>query len=100
MKKKLGVVLCMLALVVLSIGCRTLSHTVGKGAQGSTKVAEARQWYALWGLLPIMDKQDGGVLAGDATDYTIKTEMTPIDIAITFVAGCVTVTSETVTVTK
>jgi hypothetical protein len=72
-------------------------HTVGKGAQG-IQVEENRQWYCIWGLVPI-NELDSQAIAG-ADDYDIKTEMNIIDILIAIPGWFVTVNSRTVTVTK
>lgn len=78
--------------------CFSITHEVGAGAQGSKEV-EKRQWYALWGLVALNDV-DSKALAEGATDYTVKTERNALDFLIGLVAGFVTVTSQTVTVTK
>ena len=80
------------------IGCSAHIHTVGKGAQGSD-VIEARQWYIVWGLVPI-NNVDTNAMAGGATDYEIMTSITPIDFIIGVVAGSITVSSRTVSVQK
>ncbi len=79
-------------------GCFTINHKVGKGAQGSTKV-EQRQWYVLWGLVPISEI-DSQAMAGGATDYTIQTQFSVVDVIIGIFTGLVTVQPRTVTVTK
>ncbi len=87
-----------IVLLLVAVGCTTHVHNVGNGPQ-THQVSEARQWYILWGLVPINDVNTS-TMAGDATDYEIMTEVTPIDILIGIPAGWVTVTSRTVTVTK
>lgn len=74
------------------------THVVGNGAQ-TGNLEEARQWYILWGLVPINDVDTNNMAAG-AEDYTIETETTPIDFLIGLVAGIITVNSRTVTVTR
>ena len=88
----------LIAAMLFVIGCSAHVHTVGKGAQGSD-VTEARQWYIVWGLVPINDV-DTNAMAGEATDYEITTLYTPIDIIIGVVAGSVTISSRTVSVRK
>src|SRR5262245_52962525 len=78
--------------------CHTLVHEVGKGAQGSSEV-EKRQWYILYGLIPLNDT-DSKAMAHGATDYTIKSEQNIIDILLNIVTGFVTINSQTVTVTR
>lgn len=85
-------------IIVLLSGCATHTHIVGKGAQtGFTQ--EARQWYVLWGLVPI-NNIDTNEMAGDVPDYTIKTEQNAIDVIVNIVTSWFTVYSRTVTVTK
>ncbi|MBI3872928.1 MAG: hypothetical protein HY304_07635 [candidate division Zixibacteria bacterium] len=83
--------------VVMLAGCATHIHTIGTGGSGAKM--EQRQWYVLWGLVPI-NNVDSKVMAGSASNYTIKTQMSPIDVVISFFTGIVTVNCRTVTVTK
>ena len=86
-----------LAMALITVGCQTHMHTVGKGAQGS-QVETNRQWYCIWGLVPI-NELDTQSIAG-TEDYDIETEITFIDFLIA-IPGCfVTVNSRTVFVTK
>ena len=80
------------------IGCAAHTHKVGNGAQGND-IMEARQWYALWGLVPLNDV-DTNAMAGDAANYEIVTEVTLIDAIINVFTGSVTVYSRSVTVAK
>jgi len=96
MKKCISIVLLISVLVVL--GCATHIHTIGKGpSQGAT--VEARQWYVLWGLVPI-NQIDSKKMAGEAKDYQIQTQASPLDVIINIFTTYVSVTSRTVTVTK
>ncbi len=88
-------------LLVLSFtlnSCYTLEHTVGDGAQGG-QTEDARQWYVLWGLVP-MNEVDSKQMAGGATDYTITTQHTFVDYVIGFFTGIVSIVPKTVKVTK
>ena len=91
-----------IALVVISVflfsGCYTMNHKVGQGAQGSTTV-EAKQWYVLFGLVPI-NNVDSKQMASGATDYTVTTQMSFIDVVIGAFTGIVSVQPMTVKVTK
>lgn len=98
MKKPIVALMCALFLSVSLGGCYTATHTIGNGGSGASKVS-ARQWYALWGLVPI-NKADGGKLVAGAADYTIKSQITPVDWVISIVTSWVTVYSQTVTVSK
>ena len=84
--------------MLVVIGCTTHVHTVGKGPQGYD-VTGARQWYIVYGLVPI-NEVDTNAMAGEATDYEIITSYTPVDFIIGVVAGFITVSSRTVTVQK
>ena len=97
MKKTIKIVTIVLLLLAF-VGCTTHIHNVGNGPQ-TQSTAEARQWYILWGLVPLNDVNTN-TMAGNAGDYQIKTEVSPIDILIGMVASVVTVSSRTVTVTK
>ena len=94
--------ICMLTVLLLTcaifLGCAAHIHQVGSGAQGNNST-ELRQWYVLWGLVPI-NNVDTHAMAGDAADYTIKTEQSALDVIINLFTTAVTVTSRTVTVTK
>lgn len=85
-------------LFFLMAGCAAHIHEVGQGAQGNN-ITEARQWYVLWGLVPI-NEVDSADMAGDAADYTIKTEQNALDVIINIFTSYVTVVSRTVTVTQ
>ena len=100
MKKMRNTVASFVVIVLLlaAVGCTTHIHNVGNGPQ-TQQTLEARQWYILWGLVPI-NEVNTNTMAGNATDYQIKTEVDPIDVLIGIVASVVTVSSRTVTVTK
>jgi hypothetical protein len=98
MKRIALAVLCASFLAFSTTGCYTLNHTVGAGAQGN-RTTESRQWYVLWGLVPI-NKVDGGQMAGGTKNYNIKSQMSVLDVIINCVAGFVSVQTQTVTVTK
>ena len=80
------------------VGCYTQTFVVGDGPQ-TGQTASQRQWFALYGLIPLT-QVDTGALAGGATDYEIQTQRSGVDILIGMPAGIVTVGSRTVTVTK
>lgn len=91
--------ICMVMLVGMLFagsGCMTLIHQVGDGAQGNEMV-EKRQWYVLWGLVPI-NEVDSQELAEGASDYTVTSQVTIIDGLISAVLGWISVASQTVTV--
>jgi hypothetical protein len=98
MIKRTITILSLVLLLAVLAGCAAHVHTIGKGPQGSTMIQE-RQWYILWGLVPL-NQVNTKAMAGNATNYQIRTEASPIDVIIGMVAGVVTVNSRTVTVTK
>ena len=100
MLRKFSAAVLILGLLFV-IGCSTHVHKVGNGAQGNdmNDMIEARQWYVLFGLVPI-NEVDTNAMAGEATDYEITTELTAIDIIIGLFTGVVSVSSRTVTVRK
>lgn len=96
--KKVIAVFLIAAFCLLLMGCYTHIHQIGNGAQTGVKV-EKKQWYILWGLIPLNDV-DSQQMAGGATDYTIKTQHSFVDVLISIVTGYVTIYPKTVTVTK
>lgn len=97
MKKSLVVALT-LCVALLASGCMTHVHVIGEGAKGGV-VEQERQWYALWGLIPI-NKVDAKEMAKGAKDYTIKTEQSALDVIINIATGWATVYSRTVEVKR
>lgn len=79
-------------------GCFTHNHTVGSGAAGAN-ATEKKQWYILFGLVPL-NTVDSKAMAGGATNYTIKTQQSFVDVVIGIFTGIVTIQPQTVTVTK
>lgn len=98
MNKRIILLLAITLIICLLSGCAAHVHKIGQGAQGSQKT-EARQWYVLWGLVPI-NEVDSQKMADGATDYTIKTETSALDVIINIFTTYVSVVSRTVTVTK
>ena len=96
MKTKQLITACAIALTMAS--CFTSEHIVGKGAS-SSESAEKRQWFALFGLIPI-NKVDSKSMASGSTNYTVKVERSFIDGLIGIFTGIVTIYPQTITVTK
>ena len=96
-----------LIISMLFISCATHLHTVGYGPQIGVK-ATARQYYLLWGLVPI-NTIDTNEMAGldingkQIENYEIKTQVGPLDVVINsvsfFTIGMI-LTSRTVTITN
>ena len=97
MIRKVSAVFLLVAMLCI-IGCAAHVHKVGKGAQ-SNDITMARQWYVLWGLVPI-NEVDTNAIAEGATDYEIVTAYTPIDAVISAVLYFATINCRTVTVQK
>ena len=95
---KKAIVMIMIVSSLFLIGCSTHVHTVGTGPQ-TGQVETARQWYILFGLIPL-NTVDGGEMADGAANYEIKSSREALDIIIGIPAGYITVSSRTVTVTK
>ena len=98
---KKTVVMIMIVSFLFFIGCSTHVHTVGTGPQTGL-VNTARQYYLLYGLIPL-NSVDTGAMAGGAANYEIQTQVGPMDVVIN-VASAVAiagiVSSRSVTVTK
>jgi len=91
--------LLLIALFAFALtSCMTLQHTVGEGARGSS-TNEAKQWYALWGAVPLNDV-DSKQMADGADDYTIKSQVKFVDYIISAFTSVVTINVQTVSVTK
>ena len=81
-----------------SSGCFTQRVRVGTGANGGEKM-EHRQWFALWGLIPITEIDPEGSLNG-ATNYDVVSTFTPVDVIVGIVTGIVTVQPKTIIIEK
>lgn len=84
--------------MTLLTSCFTLTHVVGNGGKGVISES-TKQWYVLWGLVPI-NTVDVKAMAGGASDYTVVTQETFVDGLISAVLNFVSVHTRTVTVTR
>jgi len=98
MRATKAVAIILLASMIFITGCMTHIHVIGEGSK-SGAVEQERQWYVLWGLVPI-NKIDTKVMAKGAKDYEIKTEMNALDVIINIFTSAVTVYSRTVEVKR
>lgn len=98
MAKKVITIFTILILVTVFIGCSTHRHVVGNGAQGNSSES-AKQWYILWGLVPL-NNVDTKAMADGASDYEIKTQQSFVDIIIGIFTSIVTISPRSVTVEK
>lgn len=90
--------LLVLLIALVFVGCAAHTYQMGSGPQGN-EVVQARQWYALWGLVQIGDADITGMI-GDAQNYEVRTAQEPVDVVINIFTSYITVTSRTVTVKK
>ena len=97
MKATLNKIIISLTILIF-VGCSTHVHTIGAGPQ-TGQVETARQWYILFGSIPL-NEVDTGAMAAGASDYEIETTTGFVDILIGVPASYITVSSRTVTVTK
>jgi len=65
-----GALICMFTMT----SCYTYNVVVGDGAKGNTEVKEWNTYF-LFGLIPA-NTSDAKQMAGGATDYNVKTQMT------------------------
>lgn len=91
------IIIILVACVSLS-SCMTLTHTVGNGGKFE-HMTKKRAVYALFGMVPV-NKFDSKALAGGATDYTVKTQFTIIDLLISIPASLITFHTQTVYVSQ
>ena len=98
MYKKIFAAFLIATLLVVMVGCVAHVHTVGAGPQGKGMETQ-RQWYVLWGLVPI-NEVDTAQMAAGVSDYEITTEFAPIDVLIDFFTAEVSIIARSVTVTK
>ncbi len=93
--KKITLIVSSVLLLTL-MACATHTHDVGKGAQGDV-VKKGRQLWVI-NLVPI-NQVDTAAMAGDATDYTIETQVEFVDILVTVLSSNI-ITSRSVKVKK
>ena len=98
MKKLLKSTILLLCLAFTISSCYTNTHVVGDGAQSGVTVSK-KQWYAIWGLVPIGQEADTNAMAGK-DDYTITTTHSFIDLVISAFTGIVSIQVKTVEVQK
>ena len=98
MLKRLTAVFLLIILMLSLVGCAAHIHKIGDGPKGNEMIQQ-RQWYVLWGLVPMNDIDTYQLVEG-ATDYEIKTEASALDVIINIFTGVASITSRTVTITK
>jgi hypothetical protein len=85
-------------LVFLLSSCMSLTHVVGSGASSGV-ITEKKQWYALWGLVPI-NQVDTKAMTDGASNYTIKSKVKFVDYVISAFTSAVSINVQTVSVLK
>jgi hypothetical protein len=98
MKKTLASLALLGALTLPMSSCYTMSHQVGSGGTGASESSE-RQWFILFGLVPI-NHVDSHEMAGGASDYTVTTEQSALDVLINIFTAWISVYSREITVSK
>lgn len=83
---------------MLLTSCSSTMFVVGTGASKST-VTSKKQWYALWGLVRL-NKVKPKVLAGEASNYTVKKEFSFGDIITNTFTSIISLERETITIIK
>jgi len=97
MKTRKSIFLVMVLAFLLS-SCMALTHVVGTGGSSGT-TTEKKQWYALWGLVPI-NEVNSKAMAEGAENYTIKSQEKFVDLVISAFTSIVTITVQSVSVQK
>jgi len=98
MKKTLASLALLGALTLPMTSCYTMSHQVGDGGTSASSTSE-RQWFLLWGLVPV-NKVDSHEMAAGASDYTVTTSQSGLDVLINLFTAWITLYSREVTVTR
>lgn len=97
MARRLLLLVLAITIIVGTIGCMAHTHTVGAGSRGGGPPVTARQWYILWGIVPI-NNIDSKYLAGETADYTVRTWVSPLDFLINIFTSYISIYSRTVQV--
>ena len=97
MLRKLAASLLIVAMLV-AVGCTAHTHKVGHGPAFNRTTVE-RQWYLLYGLVPINDI-DTQAMAGGRRNYEITTQITVVDFIYRPLFFPMTITCRTVKVTN
>ncbi len=96
MKKIIVLLVCAMIFVA---SCASHKSVVGNGSQTGEKVKK-RQWYALWGGVPIGAGADTKEMAGGASNYTIETSIDALALILNNVIFWTSIRNEVVTVVK
>ena len=91
-------IILLLAISIFAVSYAQHRHLIGNGPQTGVTLTR-KQWYALWGAVPINDV-DIEKLAGGSENYEIYTRSNAGDFFINLLTGIIGFTSRTVTVRK
>ena len=91
-------IILLLAISIFAVSCAQHRHLIGNWPQTGVTLTR-KQWYALWGAVPINDV-DIEKLAGGSENYEIYTRSNAGDFFINLLTGIIGFTSRTVTVRK
>ena len=94
---KFGIIVCIFSLILSS--CYTIRQDIGTGASKKHTLVHKHKWYALWGITPL-NTVDAKKMAGKSTNYSVKTQFSPTDVIISLITGCLSIVTQTVTVSK
>jgi len=88
------IIIAMISLTLSS--CYTSTYVVNDGAQGINQVQQ-KQWYALWGLVPMNDV-NAKTMANGHENYTITDQHTFVDFVIGIFTSMVSIVPKTIKV--
>lgn len=90
--------LALFLLVIMLSSCMTLTHVVGNGGTSGVST-EQKQWYALWGLVPV-NNVDSKAMAAGSQNYTVKSQVKFVDYVISAFTSVISFNVQTVSVQK
>ncbi len=93
-----AILIALLGSLPMFSACASHVHVVGRGSVQQTEI-ERRQWYILWGLVPL-NQVDTRKLAADEENYEIKTDYTFIDMMVNAALVYTTISTRTVKIRK
>jgi hypothetical protein len=113
--RKLVAVLLLVGITLGATGCYTLNYSNSASNKPISFTGEAkgqrthfsdekRVWYVLWGLVALSDTEiqktmiEPRAAGGAVQNLQIKSQMSPMDVLISFFAGILTFYCQTVTV--
>ena len=93
--------LCLLLIVsvLFFAGCAAHVHQVGSGPSMRPDIERARQWYILYGIVPLNLVNTKQMAAG-AANYRITTYYGPVDALMSAILAPVTISARNVLVEK